>query len=164
MCTSVYTRVCVGAQSCPTLCDSMDCSLPGSSVHGIFQAGILEWAVISSFKGSSRPKDQTHVFCISCIGRQLLYHWAHILECAYHQKFSFNPSLYSWCPLPILAHSPILFPLVTTRKWSSRFCLPWFIRKPRCPTVGIPSITEQGKVRCIRSNTTKGVIVIKSKI
>ena len=164
MCTSVYTRVCVGAQSCPTLCDSMDCSLPGSSVHGIFQAGILEWAVISSSKGSSRPKDQTHVFCISFTGRRLLYHWAHILECAYHQKFSFNPSLFSWCPLPILPHSPTLFPLVTTRKWSSRFCLPWFIRKPRSPTVGIPSITEQGKVRCIRSNTIKGMIVIKSKI
>ena len=35
------------AQSCPTLCDPMDCSLPGSSVHGIFQARVLEWVVIS---------------------------------------------------------------------------------------------------------------------
>ena len=40
-------------QSCPTLCDPMDCSLPGSSVHGIFQARILEWVAISFSRGSS---------------------------------------------------------------------------------------------------------------
>ena len=49
------------AQSCPTLCDSTDCSLPGFSVHGIFQARILEWAAISFSRGSSRPRDQTQV-------------------------------------------------------------------------------------------------------
>ena len=49
------------AQSCPTLCDPMDCSLPGSSVHGIFQAIVLEWVAISFFKGSSRPRDRTQV-------------------------------------------------------------------------------------------------------
>ena len=47
------------AQSCPTLCDPMDCSLPGSSVHGVFQIGILEWVAISFSKESSPPKDQT---------------------------------------------------------------------------------------------------------
>ena len=41
------------AQSCPTLCDPMDCSLPGSSVHGIFQARVLEWVAISFSRGSS---------------------------------------------------------------------------------------------------------------
>ena len=49
-------------QSCLTLCDPMDCSPPGSSVHGILQARILEWVAISYFRGSSRPRDQTHVF------------------------------------------------------------------------------------------------------
>ena len=49
------------AQSCPTLCDPMDCSLPGSSVHGVFQAIVLEWAAISFSRGSSRPRDQTQV-------------------------------------------------------------------------------------------------------
>ena len=44
------------AQSCPTLCDPMDCSLPGSSVHGIFQARILEWVAISISRGSSQPR------------------------------------------------------------------------------------------------------------
>ena len=61
------------AQSCLTLCDPMDCSLPGSSVHGIFQARILEWVVISCSRGSSWPRNQT---CISCIGRWILYHCA----------------------------------------------------------------------------------------
>ena len=45
--------LCVHPQSCLGLCDPMDCSLPGSSVHGIFQARILEWVAISSSKGSS---------------------------------------------------------------------------------------------------------------
>ena len=50
----------------------MDCSLPGSSVHGIFQATVLEWVAISFSKGSSPPRNWT---CISCIGRQILYLW-----------------------------------------------------------------------------------------
>ena len=52
------------AQSCPTLCDLMDCSLPGSSIYGILQAIVLEWVAISFSRGSSRPKDQTPVSCI----------------------------------------------------------------------------------------------------
>ena len=63
---------CMRAQLCLTLCDPMDCSPPGSSVHGILQARILEWVVISFSRGSYLPKDQTHVFCVSCIGRQIL--------------------------------------------------------------------------------------------
>ena len=66
----LYTCVeCVCAQSpqtCPTLCDPMDCSLPGSSVRGILQARILEWVAVPSSRGSSRPGDQTGVFCVSC--------------------------------------------------------------------------------------------------
>ena len=49
------------AQSCPALCDPMDCSPPGSSVHGIFQAIVLEWIAISFSRGSSWPRDQTQV-------------------------------------------------------------------------------------------------------
>ena len=62
---------CSLAQSCSTLFDPMDCSPPGSSIHGISQARILEWVAISSSRGSSRPRDQ---ICISCIGRWILYH------------------------------------------------------------------------------------------
>ena len=48
-------------QLCPTLCDPMDCSLPGSSVHGILQARVVEWVAISFFRGSSWPRDWTWV-------------------------------------------------------------------------------------------------------
>ena len=60
------------AQSCPTLCDPMDFSLPGSSVPGVLQASILKWVAIFSFRASSQPRDR---ICISCI-RWILYHWA----------------------------------------------------------------------------------------
>ena len=54
----------VRAQRCPTLRDPMDCSLPGSSVHGISQARILEGVAISCSRGSSQPRDRT---CVSCV-------------------------------------------------------------------------------------------------
>ena len=61
------------AQSCPTLCDPMDCSLPGSSVHGIFQARVPEWVAISFSRGSSQPRDWTQVSHI--VGRRFTV-WA----------------------------------------------------------------------------------------
>ena len=57
----VCMYVCEVAQSCQTLCDPMDCSLPGSLVRGIFQARVLEWVAISFSRGSSQPRDQTRV-------------------------------------------------------------------------------------------------------
>ena len=51
------------SQSCPILWDPMDCSPPGSSVHGIFQARVLEWVAISFSRGSSQPRDWTRVSC-----------------------------------------------------------------------------------------------------
>ena len=55
------------------------CNPPGSSVHGIFQARIVEWVAISYSRGSSQHRGGTHVSCISCIGRWILYHWHHLL-------------------------------------------------------------------------------------
>ena len=69
----LYVSCCLVAKLCPTLCDPMDCSPPGSSVQGISQARILEWVVISFSRRPSWPKDQTP---ISCTGRGILYHWA----------------------------------------------------------------------------------------
>ena len=65
------------AQSCPTLCDPMDCSLPGSSVHGVFQARILEWVAISFSRRPSQPRDWTQVSCI--VGRRFTV-WARSTE------------------------------------------------------------------------------------
>ena len=61
-------------QSCLTLCHPMDCSLPGSSVHGILQTKIPEWVATSSSRSSSQPRNRTHFFYVSCIGRRVLYH------------------------------------------------------------------------------------------
>ena len=75
MCVCVYVLTCIythihtqlymlcaeSFQSCPTLCDPMDHSLPGSSVFGILQATTLEWISMPSSKGSSRPRDPVHI-------------------------------------------------------------------------------------------------------
>ena len=58
-------------QSRLTLCNPMDCSPPGSSVHGILQARILAWVVMPSFRGSSWPRDQSSISYVSCIGRKI---------------------------------------------------------------------------------------------
>ena len=61
------------AQLWPTLCD---CGPPGSSVHGILQARTLEWDAMPTSRRSSRPRNWTCISCISCLGSQILYHWA----------------------------------------------------------------------------------------
>ena len=77
-------------QLCPTLCDLMNHSLPGSSVHRILQAWILEWIAVPSSRGSSQPRDW--ICYISCIGRWVLYHSSHhgfnktmVQECKFRQ-------------------------------------------------------------------------------
>ena len=52
-------------QSCPTICDPMDCSPPGSAVHGILQARILDWIAMPSSRGSFQPRDQSQVFRVA---------------------------------------------------------------------------------------------------
>ena len=60
-----WESMCLVAQSCLTLCDPMDCSPPGSSVHEDVQARILKWVAMPSSRGSSRPTDRTQVSCIA---------------------------------------------------------------------------------------------------
>ena len=67
-------HACVPSCFSQTLCNPMDHSLPGSSVHGILQTRVLEWIAMPSFRGSSWPRDRTCNSSISCIGRQILYH------------------------------------------------------------------------------------------
>ena len=64
--------------SCIWLLDPVDSSLPGSSVHGILQARILEWVSVPSSRGSSQPKGRTHASYVPCIGRQFLYRQYHL--------------------------------------------------------------------------------------
>ena len=74
VCVCAHVHMCT--QSCQTLCNPMDCSPTGSSAHGIFQARLLESVAIPFSRRSSQPRDQNHVSCGSCTGRQILYHWA----------------------------------------------------------------------------------------
>ena len=71
----------VVAQSRPSLCDPMDCSLPGCSIHGILQARVLVWVAISFSRGSSWPRDQTRISCIA--GRRFTL-WAPMEERTFH--------------------------------------------------------------------------------
>ena len=86
-------------QLCPTLCNSMDCSLPGSSIHGILQGRILEWVAISFSRGSSQPKDWTWV---SRIGGRRFNLWAtreaqgSLNKRSNMCKYSWFTLLYSW--------------------------------------------------------------------
>ena len=64
--------MCVCAQLCLPFCSPLDCNLPGSSVHGIFQTRLQEWVAISSSEGSSQLRDQTCISYVSCIGRRPL--------------------------------------------------------------------------------------------
>ena len=66
--------MCVCAQLCLPFCSPLDCNLPGSSVHGIFQTRLQEWVAISSSEGSSQLRDQTCISYVSCIGRRPLCH------------------------------------------------------------------------------------------
>ena len=80
---------CLAPKSCPALCSPMDCSPPGSSVHGIFPAGILEWVAIFSSRASSWPRDWTSSSCVFLHWTRILHHWAtreallHILQRAW---------------------------------------------------------------------------------
>ena len=95
------------AQSCLTLCDPMDCSPPGSSVHGILQARILEWVAMPSSRGSSQPRDQNPGL-VHC--REILFlfsfNWRLITlqYCSGFCHYMHQPWVYicsqSWTPLP----------------------------------------------------------------
>ena len=73
LCILYIMFVCSTVQLCPTLWDPMDCAPPGSTVHRIFQARIVEWIAISYTRVSSWPRDRTCGSSVSSIGRQILY-------------------------------------------------------------------------------------------
>ena len=83
---------CVWAKSlqlCPTLCDPMDCSLPGSSVHWILQARTLEWVAIPFSRDLPDPGLKPTSLNVSCIGNQILYHYC-LLIIKRQTSISFN--------------------------------------------------------------------------
>ena len=80
---TAYLHMCCAtklSQLCPALCDPINCSPPGSFVHGILQATVLEQIAVPFSMESSQPRDQTLgiIFHVSCIGRRVLYHQCHL--------------------------------------------------------------------------------------
>ena len=96
------------SQLCPTLCNPMDCSPLGSSGHGILQARILEWIDISFSRGSSQPRDWTH---ISCIADRWFYHLCSIKTLSRTPSTMLNRSGKSRhpCLFPVLGERNFLF-------------------------------------------------------
>ena len=86
-------------ESCLTLCNPMDCGPPGFSVHGIFQARILEWVAMPSSRRSPQPRDWTGVSDVSCIGKQVLYH------------YRLGSPTYDCLPLTELFNNTFLYPV-----------------------------------------------------
>ena len=91
----MLSKVCVCAQLCPTLCNTMDCSLPGSSVYGIFQARVLKLVAISYSKQSSRPRDRTCISCVFCVDGLILDHCA-TWEAHCQRSVLFHPHFLEW--------------------------------------------------------------------
>ena len=94
-------KICLVAHSCPTPCDPLDFSLPGSFVLWIFQTRIVEWVAIFSCMGSSPPKDQTRISCVSCTSGRFFTCWANespfmlrllIYRCITHLSLPFSVS------------------------------------------------------------------------
>ena len=88
-------------QSCLTLWDPIDCCPPDSSVQGSLQARLREWLSKSSSRRSSWSGNRTHLSCVSCIGRQILYQWATWEAPSYIIKEKIKDQIWSWVNLLI---------------------------------------------------------------
>ena len=128
-------HVCSVTQSCLTRYNSMDCSPPGSSVHGLFQARILVWVAISYFRRSFLPRDPTHIFHI---GRWILYHWA---AAAAAKSFQSCPTLCDpidnsqpGSPIPGILQARTLewVAISFSNAWK------WKVKVKSCPTLSDP--------------------------
>ena len=130
------------AQSCLTLCDPLDCSLQGSSVHGIFQMKIVEWVAISFSRGSSRLRDQTQVSCI--VGR-LFTTWASREASLIHTKLAPKTGHgHRWavcCPSDPLQLSKFQWKLSIWEVWSEN---QWDAPKLQC--VQLASVNRKGTI------------------
>ena len=101
-----------------TLCNPMDWSPPGSSVHGIFQARILESVAISYCRGFSRPKDQTRIPCISYTGKSILYHCT-TWEAWYSGHVYWSESVSNWLTLGRKGLSLLHWLLISLIDWTA---------------------------------------------
>ena len=136
-CKLLFICECSVTQSCLTPCDPMDWSLPGTSIHGILQARMLECVAISFSRGSSQPRDQNCISCVSCIVRQIFYHSA---SWEVSWKLQFKCSLLHLVNVGTVDTAPSAVPLSpvrTTFKNSNRLSVP-----TRCEVLYMHYLTE----------------------
>ena len=112
----------------------MVCSLPVSSVYGLFQAKIREWIAISYFRGASWPRDRTHISCTFCIGRQILFHGCH-LRSLEDPLLEFNKVYTVNLELEI-----ILIPDIHTHILDTYLLLPWLFFSSNVPSFACQDI------------------------
>ena len=149
----------------------MDHSPPGSSVHRILQARILEWLAIPFSRGSSRPRDPTHVSYVSCTGRWVLYHYCPLGSPTLHKQALCTPHP-RYCSLGIvfvcLTHLPqyagyLTVPVMSPkREWKIREGLDYLCYVPGCPLHVAWHLTESifvdGKTVSCTHNTPSKVL------
>ena len=130
--------VCFVSQSCLTLCSPMDCSPPGSSVHGIFQARLLEWDAISYSRGSSWPRDQADSLPLSLLWSPVSLGTALNLEislridnCVFQSMNMINVFIFYLGSILFLLSLYMVFPLVVYR------CESWTIKKAKCRRIDV---------------------------
>ena len=116
-----YMKVKVKSLNRVWLCDPVDCSPPGSSIHGILQARILEWVAVSFSRGSSQPWDQIQV---SCVAGRFFNLWAAREACSYIGPFIQKDSTCGLISLLLLSRNNFIFWIVFCRwslihKWST---------------------------------------------
>ena len=105
--------------SCLKLCDLMDCSPPGFSVHGILQARILEWVAMTFSKGSSWPRDWTHISYISCPWLSLFF--SSIFQASFKWKWYLGTTVWAYGGFPsgsVVKRKTILFYFLLLLFWS----------------------------------------------
>ena len=135
------------AQSCPTLCDPVDCNLPGSSIHGILQARILEWVAIYFSRESSWPRDWTWV---SHLAGRCFNLWAtreaRLTKNAIQPSFGLNTDVFMYiCITYVCTQMHILNLLrINTKEWMRDFFRP--VLKTRIPRVYLLFLVTHNKV------------------
>ena len=116
-------HTCVCAQLCLTLCGPVDCSSPNSSVHGIFQARILEWVAVSSSRGSFQPRHQTISLESPALAGGFFTSAPHGKPCSnFRNNTAVSMSKYSW----------------TAERWENCCCNDVFVCAQLCSTLFDP--------------------------
>ena len=149
---------CLVIKLCLTLCDPVDWSLPGCSVHGISQARILEWVAIFLSRGSSQPRDQTQV---SCTAGGFFTVWAsreaqgsHLINSCSSSPLNFLP--FTIHPVFIKLHAAVIFmlPFIISMDYHQSFMvccsLPCFLYLKLC-SISLTSLTQTSHTSCHRN-------------